>query len=122
MLAANLVELAAHSAPPTPIETLIARITDFHTVARTGGDPINQASAVRTATVTMEGTGFFTLACRDWMAKPAVDRTLVKFYTHFRLADKNHKRVLTTQSAGYHYAAQAQAIALAQAQAEARSQ
>ena len=58
MLAANLVELADPWAPPTPIKTLITRITDCRAFARTGGDPISQASTVRTATVIMDGTGF----------------------------------------------------------------
>ena len=56
MLADNLVALAAHWAPPTPIEAIIARITDYRAFARTGGDPISQVSAVCTATVIMEGT------------------------------------------------------------------
>ena len=108
MLAANLVTIATPWAPPTPIETFISQITDCMAIAVEGGDPISEPIAVRTAIVIMEATGVFTVACRDWRAKATADRTLVNFYIHFRLADKNHKRETTTQAAGYHYAAQVQ--------------
>ena len=69
------------------------------------GGPISEHSTVRTVIVIMESIGMFTVAYRDWRAKAASDRILLNLYAHFRLVDKNHKSEVTTQAAGYHYAA-----------------
>ena len=69
------------------------------------GVPISKHSTDRTAIVIMKATGMFTVAYHDWRAKAASYCTLLNLYAHFRLVDKNHKREVTTQAAGYHYAA-----------------
>ena len=69
---------------------------------RERGDPITEPSAIRTVVAIIEATGLFTIACREWRAKPPTSRTMPNFETHFRLADKEHRRSATTTDGGYH--------------------
>lgn len=84
-----------------PLEDLWAQIDACRTFAAIA-DPISEATAVRSALINLENSGLFSDAIRDWRKLPPVDWTLPQLQTHFNLADTERKRLLTTQTAGYH--------------------
>ena len=94
-----------------PIETLFTQLKNCQAFSVLGGDEITDASKIRTGVALVEATPFFATACREWLAKPAADKTYDNFQSHFRLAEKEYNRQApTTVEGGYHYANAASAL------------
>jgi hypothetical protein len=70
-------------------------------LAEDGGDEISEKQAVRSAIATIEGTGEFSDACRDWRKIPEDEQTLAKFTTHFKKAVTERQRQATSASTGF---------------------
>ena len=102
MLAANLERIKTPWSPPTPIDTLFLQIKSCMRFAKKGGDPISTPAAQRTGLAIIEATGLFRIPCREWRCKRGIDKTLPKFYLHFREADKENRREATALDGGYY--------------------
>ena len=105
MLAENLERIKTPWSPPTPIDTLFLQIKSCMRFAQKGGDPISSPSAQRTCLAILEATGLFRIPFREWRSKTGVDKTLPNFLLHFRAADKENRREMTTLDGGYQPAA-----------------
>lgn len=96
----NLITMATAWHPTTPIETLFLQIDDGIAFALAGDSPIDDSTAVRTIYKIIFDTGLFDLPCRDWRARPNIEKTLANFKIAFQAA--NNDRAATTSTAGYH--------------------
>jgi hypothetical protein len=107
-LAENLEELEAPWDPTSPIEDLLVRATKCTQFALAGGDPITEATTVRLLVQALEKSGVMDEACKDWRKKQAGDRVLDNILPHFKAANKERLRTITTSQAGLSNAAQKQ--------------
>jgi hypothetical protein len=96
--------LCAPWTPDDNIEALWQRIDDCQRLARTGNEPIADATAIRLVLTVLEKTGVFTYALDTWRNKPAPDHTMSNFRLHFRLENIERIRKATATSTGYHSA------------------
>ena len=87
-----------------PIENLFHQLKDAREFAATV-DPISESMAVRAGVKILENTSSFTESIREWRMKGIAEQTLANFRTHFKKADSERNRKLTSQGAGYHQAA-----------------
>jgi hypothetical protein len=98
----NLTKLNQAWHPPTPIETLFDQMDSASNFAIAGGAAIGEPNVVRAGYNLIFATGLFDLPCREWRAKPDVEKTRLVFHQHFSAA--NQDRTLTTSAAGFHSA------------------
>jgi hypothetical protein len=63
-----------------------------------------EAAAVRKTLIILGKTGVFADAVRDWHKLPPLQRAWAKLQKHFKVANDERKRLLTTKGAGYHIA------------------
>ncbi|CAB9523122.1 hypothetical protein SEMRO_1380_G267730.1 [Seminavis robusta] len=87
--------------PSDPIEKLFNQINDAQAFAR-GHDEITNRAALRAGLKNLENSGVFPLALKDWRAKPTPEQTWANFQTHFKEANNERIRNITTKQAGYH--------------------
>ena len=78
-----------------PLERLWQRVRECHSFALAGGDAITEAFAVRKTLIILEKTGVFADAARDWHKLPPLEQTWTMLQKHFKLANDEHKRLLT---------------------------
>ena len=105
--------LSADWNPDNPMEDLWNRIHEVQRFAEAGNDPIPDTTAVRLTLPVLEKTGVFSLATEDWRKKDDAEWTLENFKTLFTKANKERRRKLTAQSAGFHGAHAANAATTA---------
>lgn len=91
--------------PPTPIETLFQQLTEGMRLSAAGDEPLVDSQVARMGYNIILRTGVFTDACRDWRLKNLAQQTFAEFKTHFRRMDQDRLETVTSQSAGYHGAA-----------------
>lgn len=104
---ANLQRMATPWHPPTPIETLFKQLQDGMRLAAAAGEPQVDAQVARLGYNIIFKTGLFADACREWRLKPEAQQTLAIFQTHFQRMNMDRLASLTTETAGYHGAANA---------------
>ena len=96
----NKAQLEAPWDPTTPFEILKTRVTECQEFALPH-DPISDLEVVRIMVKIMENTGLFEQDLRDWRKLANNLRTLAGFWTYFAAANKERKRIMGTQQAGY---------------------
>jgi hypothetical protein len=101
-LETNRLNLSADWTPDQPIEDLWLRIRETRRFATAGGEAISDATALRLTLNVLEKTGVFLTATERWRETDEPDWTLATFQLHFTKADKERRRKLTAQTAGYH--------------------
>jgi hypothetical protein len=84
-----------------PIENLWVRVKECRRLAAAGHDPISEATAMQKTLNCIEQTGQFEDAVLDRRKKPADDQSWGKFKVHFKAADVERKRKVTSESGGY---------------------
>lgn len=104
---ANLQRMAMPWHPPTPIETLFKQLQDGMRIAAAAGEPQVDAQVARLGYNIILKTGLFAEACREWRLKPEAQQTLAIFQTHFQQMNMDRLASLTTETAGFHGAANA---------------
>ncbi|CAB9513751.1 hypothetical protein SEMRO_610_G175150.1 [Seminavis robusta] len=104
----NIERMNTKWSPNDPIEQLFNQINDAQAFAR-GHDEITDRSALRAGLKNLENSGVFPLALKDWRAKPTPQQTWANFQTHFKEANNERIRTVTTKQAGYHDQHQANA-------------
>ena len=87
--------------PPTPIDNLFEQFKSCMKFAVEGGDPITSTAANSTGALIIKKNGLFPITSKEWRAKPAEQRPLIAFKSHFRRADKEYYCETTTEQAGY---------------------
>jgi hypothetical protein len=97
----NMALLHRDWSPSEPIENLFEQIRQCREFAA-DTDPISEAMALRAGLMTLEKSGLFDDAIRDWRKRPAIQQTLENFATDFKLADGERHCKQTTTTAGYH--------------------
>lgn len=91
-LEANLANLRAPWNPSTCIHEVFANAQLCDQIATLGGDPISQATMVRSLATKFEKSGVFGTEVKDWNNKAAHDKNMANLTTHFIQADKNRLR------------------------------
>jgi hypothetical protein len=89
-----------------PIEKYWVRIEECERFAATAGEPIIQATMVRTAFAHFETSNLVKSACKHWRNTPGLagmqpDALWTAFKTHFNTAERERHRQITAQGAGY---------------------
>jgi hypothetical protein len=97
----NMALLHRDWSPSEPIENLFEQIRQCREFAAVE-DPVSEAMALGAGLLTLEKSGLFDDAIRDWRKRAAADKTLENFAKDFKLADGEQQRKQTTTMAGYH--------------------
>jgi hypothetical protein len=95
--------------PEDPMENLWQCIQECRSFALAGDDVITEAFTVRKTLIVLEKTGVFADAAHDWRKLPQIEQTWTMLQKHFKVANDERKRLLTSEGAGYHSANAAQA-------------
>ena len=85
----------------TPIELLFEQIDDGQAYATAGGEPYTDPQLVRFGYHNIEAAKRMELACRDWRAKPAADKTWNNLKLEMKAAHLDLNLTLTTDTGGY---------------------
>jgi hypothetical protein len=101
-LETNRDRLTADWSPDNPIEDLWIRIREIQRFAAAGNEPISNTTALRLTLNTLERTGVLTTSIERWREGDETTWTMAAFQSHFTKADKERRRKLTAQAAGYH--------------------
>lgn len=101
-LEANRMLLTSEWSVDSPIEDLWLRIREIQRFAMAGNEEITNATAIRLTLDVLEKTGVFITAADRWRETDDTLWTLPAFQEHFTKADKERRRKLTAQTAGYH--------------------
>lgn len=101
----NITEMNSPFDLQQPIDKLFTRLLKCKAFAQ-ATDAITEATMVRAGLTILEDTGAFTIASSDWRKKTTAQKTFVNFQAHFKVADDERRRLMTTRGAGYHQAAQ----------------
>jgi hypothetical protein len=88
--------------PPTAIEALFLQLEDGVSFATSGDDAPTKPTVLRWAYNNIEQTGRFDIASREWRQMDSSAKEWLTFKRHFKAADKDLRRMDTTDSAGYH--------------------
>ena len=83
----------------TPIKLLFAQIGDGQAYARAGGKPYTEPQLVRISYHNIEATKRMEIACREWRAKPAANKTWTNLKLDMKTAHLDLGLTMTT--AGY---------------------
>ena len=81
--------------PEDPMEKFWQRVRECHSFALAGDDAITEAFAVRKTRIVLEKADVFANAARDWHKLPPLEQTWTMLQKHFKLANDEHKRLLT---------------------------
>ena len=103
-LATNRENLQREWSSAQPLESLWTNIIKCRQIAH-DRNPISDMDAVQAALNQLERSGVFTDAVKFWRIRPEAERTFANIKAHFKLADLERQRELTSKSAGYHGAA-----------------
>ena len=104
--------------PKNLLERLWQHVRKYRSFAHAGGDEILEAAAVRKTLIILEKSGGFADEASNWRKLPSIEKTWANLQKHFKVANDEQKRLLTTEGAGYHNANATQAsIQLEQAMA-----
>jgi hypothetical protein len=98
----NRTRLSAEWPPEDAIEDLWLRIREIQRFALAGNEPISDSTVLRLTLEVLEKTGVFLSATERWRELDEAAWTLPSFQLHFTRADKERRRKLTAQTAGYH--------------------
>ena len=101
-LETNRNRLTAAWPPKDPIEDLWLRIREIQRFATAGGEAISDSTVLRLTLEVLEQTGVFITSTERWREIDEDDWTLDNFKVHFNKANKERRRKLTAQTAGYH--------------------
>ena len=85
----------------TPIELLFDQIDEGQEYAAAGNEPYSDPQLVRIGYHLIETTKHMELACRDWRAKPAADKTWANLKIHMKAAHLDLGLTTTTDTGGY---------------------
>jgi hypothetical protein len=107
-LEANLASLGAPWDPTTPITVVFNNATARTQYAIIGGDPITEATLVRTLTKVFALSGVFELEMKTWKAKPRADQSYANLKTYFTNANK--QRLLSDKTLQHTLAANAATV------------
>jgi hypothetical protein len=88
--------------PDHPIEDLWLRIREVQHFATAGGEAISDSTVLRLTLEVLEKTGVLLTATERWRETDNTTWNLPAFQEHFTKADKERRRKLTAQTAGYH--------------------
>ena len=103
-LQANRDSLSKEWNPDEPLEALFKRIQTAQKFATANNDTITDKAAINQTLLAIEATKVFQTACEKWRDKDEATQTMTTFQTHFTKANKERRRQLTAQTAGYHSA------------------
>lgn len=101
MLATNETTMRQPWAPSAPIEHLFTQLDDGQAFATSGAAPYTDAQLVNYGYAIISATGLMELACRDWRAKPIIDKTWSNFKIDFKIAHLDLRLAPTTGNAGF---------------------
>ena len=71
-----------------PIETVFNNVAECRLLAKEGGDPITEHTAVRTILQAFNNSNLFEHAVREWRNKPEADKTINNIRIHFKEANR----------------------------------
>jgi hypothetical protein len=97
----NMALLHRDWSPSEPIKNLFEQIRQCREFA-VNKDPISEATALRAGLMTLEKSGLFDDAIRDWRKRVPATKTLENFAIDFKIADGERQRKQTTTTTGYH--------------------
>jgi len=103
-MAANMQELKRQWHPDQPLEDLWKQIRRCQAFAA-GHDNISEQTAIREAVINLEKSGVFHDALKDWRRRPDAEQTMANLQADFNRADKERRRSMTSQDAGFANAA-----------------
>ena len=86
--------------PTQPLEDLWNQIRECRVYAEPH-DPITEPTAIRAAVTNLTDSGVFTDALKDWRKRPPAQHTWNNLVNDFNLADKERRRNLTSNDAGF---------------------
>jgi hypothetical protein len=98
----NRQQLSAIINTDDPLEDLWLRINTCKEYADIAGEAITDSTIIRLTLEVFDKTGVYDHACLAWREKATVDQTMDKYKIHFTAANKERKRKLTAQAAGFH--------------------
>jgi hypothetical protein len=98
----NHNHLSAEWPPEDPIKDLWIHLHKIQWFAIAGHEPISDSRALQLTLEVLEKTGVFLSATERWRKLDETTWMLPSFQLHFTRADKEHRRKLTAQTAGYH--------------------
>ena len=101
-LETNCNRLTADWPPEDPIEDFWLCFREIQCFALAGNEPISDSMALWLMLEVLEKTGVFLSATKRWRELDEAARMLPSFQLHFTKADKERRRKLTAQTAGYH--------------------
>ena len=81
-----------------PIELFFAQIDEGQAYATAGGEPYTDPQLVRIGYHIIEATKRMELACRDWCARPVVDKTWINLKIHMKAAHLDLGMTITTDT------------------------
>jgi hypothetical protein len=92
--------------PKQPVASIFKQIQDCADYLDAGGVPTGPSPQINVVYAKIFATGQFMSACRRWNEKPAADKTLTHFKSHFAAAHRQHKQTKgeTAAHAGFHSA------------------
>ena len=85
-----------------PIPSLWERLKEIKRISIAGNDELSDTTLIELTFLMFEKTGVFTTACDTWRVKPAGEKTMANFKTHFNAENKERLRKLTAAQAGFH--------------------
>jgi hypothetical protein len=91
--------------PPTAIEALFLQLENRVSFATAGQDAPTKPTILRWAYNNIEQTGRFDIACREWRQMDPSTNDWSVFKRHFKAANKDLRRMDTTDTAGFHSSA-----------------
>ena len=103
-LAANIEKLNEPWNSEQPIRTLWDRIKECQRIGTEGEEPITDRMAMYTVLKLLDGTGLYNSYTTNWKTAYPIQTTWVMatFQAFFNHADKDRKKNLTTEDAGFH--------------------
>jgi len=101
-LEANRASISTAWNVDDPIEQLWLNLREIQRLATAGGEALTDNTVMELTYLMFEKTGVFTTACDNWRIKPAAEKTMANFKTHFNEENLERIRKLTASQAGYH--------------------
>jgi hypothetical protein len=92
--------------PQQPVESLFKQIQDCADYFEAGCVLICHPQQINVGYAKIFATGHFTIACRQWNKKNAIEKTWTQFKSHFSAAHRQHQQMQgeSAATAGYHSA------------------
>ena len=94
----NAMRMKTPWQPTSPITVLFKQIEDGLNFATAGSQPISVEQSINTAYLLIFATGHFSEECKQWNAKPPVQKTWPNFKRHFTKAYKDLKAMHKLQA------------------------